>query len=315
MNSGFMKRVIGVLSLGIVFFIYSEEIFWSFLRLEDVFFGKLQTWLLYSAATYIVLWLSYKYKANSLGSFFIIGATYGWIIEGLVVLTMYEELPLSISFTGLAWHSLITLFIGFVLFQDALVKSNKKKILKLSCFVGAFWGWWGVSWQFELGYLASVDQFFIYASILTILMFIGFLIYNKMNIQEFNPSKLEKIMIYAFIVVYFVIDLLYLGILIIILWIPLMSLNIFALKRHADKIEDESKAIDEEKKHYKITSETNLSKKNIVIMLIIPVVATMVYFGLIAMDLVLPYNILLYLITTPLGFILYIYSLIKTLKR
>ena len=55
--------------------------------------------------------------------------------EGIVVQTAYEDLPLSLSFTGLAWHALISVWVGWYAVRRALF-SGLKATLLLSAIIG-----------------------------------------------------------------------------------------------------------------------------------------------------------------------------------
>ncbi len=168
--NGFLKRIFMTLSLGLILFVYSEEIFWAFPRTDFSVEEKILTWLVYCIPTYFLAWAMFSLKPRRRLSIFVLGSMFGWFIEGIIAHTMYEELPLSISFTGMAWHGLISVLLGFMTFQNAIRADKMKSLVTLSFFIGIFWGTWAIWWKMELGYLADVTIFFGYSVILTILL-------------------------------------------------------------------------------------------------------------------------------------------------
>ena len=43
----------------------------------------------------------------------LVGALYGWLVEGVVAATVYGPLPVSLVWTGVAWHGLLTVGVGW----------------------------------------------------------------------------------------------------------------------------------------------------------------------------------------------------------
>ena len=58
-------------------------------------------WGIYSLMAYILLTLIRRYRVGSIPALLVVGAAYGWMLEGGIVATVYEELPFSLSFTAL----------------------------------------------------------------------------------------------------------------------------------------------------------------------------------------------------------------------
>ena len=84
---------------------------------------------------------------------FLAGAFYGRLDEGIVVQTMYGTndgpFPASISFTGLAWHALIDVWIGWYLIRRVLAQNKYLKTIALACGVGLFYGFRAIFWWNE----------------------------------------------------------------------------------------------------------------------------------------------------------------------
>ena len=113
-----------ILANGYVLFFFSERVFWSFPRPNDSLADLLLTWLVYSLLGWILLILVRRYRIASFLPLFLAGAVYGWIAEGVVVDTLYggpgNPFPLSVSFTGLSWHALLSVGVGWYLLPKAL---------------------------------------------------------------------------------------------------------------------------------------------------------------------------------------------------
>ena len=93
----------------------SENLFWSAPPAGWTPLELAVTWVVYSlcvaAALSAVLWSGVQgWRAVFLG-----GAVLGWLIEGVVVATMYAAFPFQVVWTPLAWHALIT---GLVVVGD-----------------------------------------------------------------------------------------------------------------------------------------------------------------------------------------------------
>ena len=129
---------------------YSELVFWSKLDPSETTFSDLLImWFLYSALAYVFLSTITEFKVGSFWTLFLIGALFGWLVEGLIVQTLYESLPLSIFWAGLAWHSLISVSIGWYAIRKALKEGNRRRIMQISSLFGLFWGFWSITWWAE----------------------------------------------------------------------------------------------------------------------------------------------------------------------
>jgi hypothetical protein len=98
------------------------------------------------------------------------GAVFGWLLEGVVVGTAYEILPISISFTGLAWHGLISFSFGLWALPEIL--SRRCNLLFPAVIgIGLFFGAWAINWNANPNeYRASAVEFLIFAAAATALL-------------------------------------------------------------------------------------------------------------------------------------------------
>jgi len=139
------RSVVVVLALGAVSWAWSEVGFWATFRSEDSPLGWVITWLAYSLVVGLVLRVARRFPTAGLPGLVMLGALYGWLIEGVVASTVYEQLPFSIVWTGVAWHGLLTVVVGWHLLPAALRRGGRRAWLACAA-IGLVWGAWSVGW-------------------------------------------------------------------------------------------------------------------------------------------------------------------------
>ena len=183
-----MRSLLASLSTGYVFFYFSELVFWSRPRPDDSLLNWMETWLAYSLMAFLFLVVVVRFNVNSLAALFLAGAFFGWIGEGIIVQTTYENLPLSISFTGLSWHALVTVLIGWYGLQFALGKYTKRSLVYVGL-IGIFCWIWGISWIYEEPEsLVSPIIFTMYVFTTTLLLALCLFASVKLFKKPFSPS-------------------------------------------------------------------------------------------------------------------------------
>jgi hypothetical protein len=140
-----LKRALLALATGYTLIFFSELLFWGTPSLPEF----LLTWGVYSVVTYVFLALLAAFRVNTVWSLFLAGAVYGWLTEGVIVGTLYEALPLSISDTGLSWHALISVGAGWFLLRRALDRGKAWPVALWSALVGLGAGLWLPLWGYE----------------------------------------------------------------------------------------------------------------------------------------------------------------------
>ena len=150
----FFKRVAVALCSGYIIVYYGEFVFWATPDREGLdAVGIIAVWLAYSVFAYLFLSVASLFKVRAPWAVFLAGAFYGWLEEGIVVQTMYGTndgpFPASISFTGLAWHALIDVWIGWYLLRRILAQNKYLKTIALACGVGLFYGFRAIFWWNE----------------------------------------------------------------------------------------------------------------------------------------------------------------------
>lgn len=301
------KRIVQVLSTGYIFVYFSEHLFWSRVRPDDSLSGWLGAWLAYSLMAFIFLVLISHFRIKNIWALFLAGAAFGWIGEGIVVQTAYEILPLSISFTGLAWHALLTVWVGWYAVRKSLVSPDPLSTLKLAAAIGFFYGLWAISWWVEPdGGISTIPEFAAFSFGTTGLVILAHVLADWSSSEAFIPSRWLVLLVSVLLVLYFCFVTVPAAPVAVII-LPVLSGLIFGGLRQNRLSEDEGSLL--------ATLSDRAAPLKYISMFALPVAGTVVYS--LAMDFNLQWytNWILYIITTPLGFIVFGTSLYKLLRK
>lgn len=134
-----------MLGAGGVSWAWSEVGFWARFRADDSPLGWAITWLAYSLVVAVVLRVVRRFPLRGAAQVVLVGALYGWLVEGLVAATVYGPLPVSLVWTGVAWHGLLTVGVGWILLPRA-VRRGGARAVAWCALVGAVWGLWSAGW-------------------------------------------------------------------------------------------------------------------------------------------------------------------------
>jgi len=302
-----LKSILLVLSTGYILFYFSETLFWSRVRIDDSFLGWFLTWIAYSLMAFIFLVLMSHFRVKNIWALFLAGATFGWIGEGIVVQTAYDMLPLSLSFTGLAWHALITIWVGWYAIRKTLLFSNTWSMLKLAISIGFVYGLWAINWWVEPdGGVSSILEFAAFSFITTVLVILAFWLANWSSSEVFVPGRWAIILISGLFALYFCFVTVPTAPLALIILPTLFGLVYWGLRQNRFG-EDEGSLVD--------TLSGCVPIWKYLILLAIPGTSVLVYTLAMLLNLQWHTNWILYMITTPLGFILFGVSLYKLLRR
>ncbi len=318
----FAKRVALALCTGYIIVYYGELVFWATPDREGMDVGGvIAVWLMYSLFAYPFLCVVSCSKARNAWAVFLVGAFYGWFEEGIIVQTMYgqpdQPFPASISFTGLAWHALLDVWIGWFLVRKVLAENKYLKTIGLACAIGLFYGFWGIFWwneppppMKELIDAGRKDivfvRFAIFAMTTTAFLILAHWLYNRVRLLEFKPTKFE-------LWFFGVVTLLYFAFITVpaapkALWVlpPLMGITLYALRVNS-KNETRPDAI--------VAFPETVKPLNYLLLFFIPLTAIAVYFIALANDAHLKTNMVVYYVTTPLGAVLWIASVVMVLRQ
>ncbi len=305
------KRLLLAFSTGYILFFYSERVFWSFARLEDSPLDYLLTPLLYTLFAYIFLILVDEFRVLSIWAIFIAGAAFGWIDEGIVAMTLFGveglPFPITISWTGLAWHALISVLVGWYYLRKILQENAYRKTIYFSLIMGSFWGFWSIAWGLETPpLLASIPAYLVHGLAITAFLIISQWLFTKSDPATFHATKTEKIFFAAIALLFYgFVTVPYTRISLAILP-PLFVLLYVILRRNKSSEQGGS-----------ILAElgTPVRWRNSFLLFIMPITATLVYATANALNLVYRTNLFALIVTTALGFIIFGVSTIKIFRR
>jgi len=301
-----IKKLAFVLSTGYILMFYSELVFWSRYRPEaDSVGGYLMTWAVYSVTSFAFLAAIDVFKARSIWALFLCGALYGWLTEGVIVQTMYdyEAFGFYISWTGLAWHGLISVLVGWYYVRKVLLENRCFKTISVAGLIGLFWGLWAVCWWAEEpGTSPGLLGFALFAFLSSVPVIMSYWLCGRLLWKSFAARRWQLCIIGILFVLYFVfvtlpaapIAALILPALLLIIWLTL---------RRNKRVEKRGSVL--------VSSAGFVKRQNYLCLFLMPVVATAVYGVLGLLDVKVHTNWPIAFVTAPMGAVLFIISTVK----
>jgi len=184
---------------------FSELAFWAkYDRVGMTPLECLSTWGVYSMLAFIFLAVVHRFRVRSVWALFLAGALYGWLGEGVFVQTMYDDFPINLSWTGLAWHALISVLVGWYLVRKVLLESKYVKTLALSGSIGFLYGFWAIFWWIENNAMTPLGEFSLYVLITTVLLILSYGVYDKIQPFTFKVTQVEIWFTVFIIALYFI---------------------------------------------------------------------------------------------------------------
>jgi hypothetical protein len=302
-----VKNILQVLSTGYIFVYFSEHLFWSRIRPGDSFKDWFGAWIVYSLMAFVFLVLVSHFRVKNIWALFLAGAAFGWMGEGIVVQTAYDMLPLSISFTGLAWHALLTVWVGWYVIRKSLLFSDTWSILKLAAVIGIFYSLWAISWWLEPGGgVSSIPEFATFSFITTALVIFAYWLANWSSSETFVFNRWSIIFVSGVFALYFCFITVPTAPLALMI-LPILFGLVYLGLRQNRLDEDEGSLLDALRGHVSIWKYISL--------LALPVISVLLYTIALSLNLQWHTNWVFYMITTSLGFILFGISLYKLLRK
>jgi len=286
------------LSTGYVLMFFSEHLFWAQARPGDTLGNWASTWLAYSLLAFVFLTAVWYFRVGSLAGLFVAGSLVGWLGEGVLVQTLYDQFPLQISWTGLAWHALISVCLGWYGLRQALAVPAWKRSAALCLGLGLFWGLWAIFWWVEEPAMqASVADFAAFSFATTALLGLSLWLYARAAPSSFRPSRPAVIAALAVLLVIFSLGTVPLAPISIIVLPALLGIVLVALARNRLRHGQQAAL--------PILGQPPLSLRSLLPLVLVPLAATLIYAAAMALDLRWNTNWLVYLVTMPAGFVLF----------
>lgn len=287
------------LCIGYVLYFYSEAMFWS-QSYRATLPDRLMTWTAYSILAAAMLCAMAGFRINRLTGLFVAGALFGWLGEGVLVQTAYgTPLWVFLSWTGLAWHALISVCIGWYGLLRALQLPGWRRAASLALGLGAFWGLWAVTWlqPEEGGHRVGVGRFILQAVLFTVPLMLCYWAYPRLTPGRFRASRWMVGGIIVLAVAWFVLIAVPTAPRALYIAPVLFGLTLLTLWRHRQAQAGETLLA---------VSAAPVSGAKVFLVLLMPVCAAGVYAVFLKSGWTPKVNVLVLFVTTPVGYLLWL---------
>ena len=279
---------------------FSERVFWSNLTPENTLIDLLLTFIVYSVLAYIFLWIVDYFRARVWMTVFLCGAVFGWLAEGVIAQTLFENFPINISWTGLAWHALISVLLGWYGLRRAYLQGSIRQVALLAVGIGLLWGLWALWWPEELGNPIPLADFLLNTWASSLLLVGAYAVYDAVQPKHFHPNRVELGVVGLAVFFWFAIVTVPAVGLRALLIPALLGLTLFGLWR-ARRVAAHASML--------AVLRGVLRLKPALAILAMPLAASIVYIIGLSLSFFPPTNAILLAITAPVGFVLYGLSL------
>ncbi|MFZ5856437.1 MAG: hypothetical protein ACOYZ6_06365 [Chloroflexota bacterium] len=298
-----LKQFALVFGTGYIFVYFSEHLFWARVRPDDSLKNWVSVWIAYSLMAFVFLHIVGKFHVREKWSLFLAAAVFGWLAEGVIVQTTYEMLPLSISFTGLAWHALITVWIGWYAARRALTSPASLSTFGRFAAIGLLYSLWAIAWWLEPdGGISTLGEFSSFILTITALVALAYALVNWGSSEPFAPNVWVTRLVYAAFLAYFAFVTVSAAPISLLVLPLLLGLSYYGLHRHRPA---------EETASLTAALRGRIHPINYLALFALPLTAIAFYAFALALNLQWHTNWILYLITTPLGFVLFGFAIFK----
>jgi hypothetical protein len=202
--------------------------------------------------------------------------------------------PVSISITGLSWHALISVMLGWWATGRALIADRPWRLVWISLAVGIFWGVWAMFPRRETPpIITPMPAFFLNAAVLTLGLIATWWASFRANVFGFRPGWFGLSLCTLVVGLFYVQHVLALGVLPLLVLPAVLGLAAAPLFRHRRRTGH-------------LTAPTRrLPSSRLLLLGLIPITATAVY-GVAAaagLDRFPVSTIVYYYLTGPAGFV------------
>lgn len=290
-----LRSLAATLTIGFILFFYSETLFWG--RPGRAAFAELVvSWLVYSLLTYLFLSIVATLRVQGWATLLLAGGLYGWLAEGVLVQTMYDQFPVNLSWTGLAWHDLLSVCAGWYGLSVALKRGGTAAGLT-AVGLGVFWGIWAVMWwqPEEGGRVTPLPDFAIHAFTEGIGLMLAYALFPRLVTPEMFQSRWGQGIASAIAILWFVFVAIPANPLAVWIAPPLFALTLFLLLRHRRTTQAPTV----------LDSLSPVPLWRYLAVLIMPLCAVGVYAFFLMLGHTYPTNQWVYFVVMPLGFIAY----------
>ena len=296
-----------VLGSGYVLFLFSERVFWSLWRPGDDLAIYVAGWLLHAFMGYLLLAAVQFFRVSNLWSLLLAGAFFGWLDEGVYAMTLFGDealpFPLTIVWTGRAWHAPITVVLGWYGLRRAMQATSRAPGLLLSGAIGLFWGFWAVAWGRETPpVVAAPLEFLAHAAAMTALLALSQAAITAGRPAEFRPSRAGLAVASVVVAAFFALVTVPAVPFAPLVLLPLFAVLWAALRRGRAR---------ERRSEVLVRMGEPVRPRNLASLALIPLAATAIYAGLNAQGWLVPSHQIVAVATTVAGAVLFIVAVVK----
>lgn len=289
------------LTLGLILFFFSETVFWGRpdrAPLSDL----LITWCAYSVLAAALLYALTLFMVRSAPALVLCGALYGWLVEGVLAGTLYDAFPLQVSWTGLAWHDLLSVCSGWYGLSWALRRGTRHTAL-VAAGLGVFWGTWAVMWwqPAEGGVVTPLPAFAAHAMMQGSLVLLAFVLLPRLLRPTSFTSAWGRRLLGVLLAFWFAVVILPQRPLALLIAPPLFMLTVRALRRSRTRPDTGTNVV--------ALMHQPVSWARAGLLLLMPGCAVVIYALFLWGGYLVPTNIVIFWVLTPLGFLAYLSSL------
>ncbi len=163
-------------------------------------------WIAYTAMAYLLLSIIRYFRVQSLPALFVAGAAYGWMLEGMVVATLYQSLPLTISFTALAWHAPIDVVLGLSWMPRLLQEASLWKTAGAMLGMGVVWGIWMLWPWYEIGNGMDAGAFLGFGLLSTAALLPAYWLLGRQQLTDFQPRRIPLLILSVLLAILYLVN-------------------------------------------------------------------------------------------------------------
>jgi hypothetical protein len=300
------RKLFYVLTTGATCVFASEHLFWARIKPSDQVWEWVLGWLFYSCGVWLCLSVISFFRVHTLAGLFLIGALYGWTMEGVLVQTAYDHFPVQISWTGLAWHATLSICVSWYFMQRALQSSRAWASHAMAAAIGLFWAFWGVFWRWDEPMPSdTTTSFAAFVILFTLLYGLAHYLQNRVlfRCMRFGPWSL--LISSGIVLAYFIFITVKLQPKAAVIF-PILMLLVIVPLWYARGKPREDLLLDQLAKPFPVS--------RLMAFAWMPVMAVSFYYFVESQNLKFPSNQIVYFISTPLGFVLLVTSIFKIIK-
>ena len=137
-------RLLFVLLTTAVLVFFSEKVFWY---VQGFAIGELI--LFYALPTSVCLWTLDHFRVHDLSGLILVGALFGFLVEGVLTPVIYEAGLLDPIMPAyfIAWHGLLSMVLGWYWIRRTLIQEKIWKLVLGGGGIGLLWGTWSLTYR------------------------------------------------------------------------------------------------------------------------------------------------------------------------